>query len=253
MVLRVLFYILSFYMDYTANYKRIKKLPAIFPIVLYNGKRKWSAPTKISDLIEMEPPLGDYAIAFQYLLLNEKAYSKEQLLTIRNIVSTLFLAEGHYDIALLEQELLNLYDREADKQAVSLFLNWFRQLALYGKVSPEDYEKLDIVYRTKEEVQTMLVTALAQERKKIYQQGKDDGVAEGKAAGVAEGQRQTLLQLLQHRFQLNEAAVAQMAEQLTQITEAEALIALINHGLQAATVAEFQSKLRNYLPTERSA
>jgi hypothetical protein len=185
--------------------------------------------------------------------LNEKAYSKEQLLTIRNIVSTLFLAEGHYDIALLEQELLNLYDREADKQAVSLFLNWFRQLALYGKVSPEDYEKLDIVYRTKEEVQTMLVTALAQERKKIYQQGKDDGVAEGKAAGVAEGQRQTLLQLLQHRFQLNEAAVAQMAEQLTQITEAEALIALINHGLQAATVAEFQSKLRNYLPTERSA
>lgn len=55
MVLRVLFYILSFYMDYTANYKRIKKLPAIFPIVLYNGKRKWSAPTRISDLIETEP------------------------------------------------------------------------------------------------------------------------------------------------------------------------------------------------------
>jgi hypothetical protein len=31
----------------------------------YNGKRKWSAPTRTSDLIEMEPPLGDYAIAFQ--------------------------------------------------------------------------------------------------------------------------------------------------------------------------------------------
>ncbi len=261
MVLRVLFYILSFYMDYTANYKRIKKLPAIFPIVLYNGKRKWSAPTKISDLIEMEPPLGDYTIAFQYLLLNEKAYSKEQLLTVRNIVSTLFLAEGHYDIALLEQELLNLYDREADKQAVSLFLNWFRQLALYGKVSPEDYEKLDVVYRTKEEVQTMLVSALAQERKKIYQQGKDDGVAEGKAAGVAEGkaagvaegQRQTLLQLLQHRFQLNEAEVAQIAEQLAQITEAQALTALTNQGLQAATVAEFKSALYNYLSAENRA
>jgi hypothetical protein len=209
----------------------------------------------------MEPPLGDYTIALQYLLLNEKAYSKEQLLTVRNIVSTLFLAEGHYDIALLEQELLNLYDREADKQAVSLFLNWFRQLALYGKVSPEDYEKLDVVYRTKEEVQTMLVTALAQERKKIYQQGKDDGVAEGKAAGVAEGkaagvaegQRQTLLQLLQHRFQLNEAEVAQIAEQLAQITEAQALTALTNQGLQAATVAEFKSALYNYLSAENRA
>lgn len=91
----------------------------------------------------------------------------------------------------------------------------------------------------------MLVTALAQERKKIFQQGK--------AAGLAEGQRQTLLQLLQHRFQLNEAAVAQMAEQLAQITEAQALTTLINHGLQAITVAEFQSALRNYLPTERPA
>lgn len=91
-------------------------------------------------------------------------------MTIRNIVSTLFLAEGHYDIALLEQELLNLYEHEPDKQTVSLFLNWFRQLALYGKVSPEDYEKLDHVYRTKEEVQTMLMTTLEQERKKIFQQ-----------------------------------------------------------------------------------
>jgi predicted transposase/invertase (TIGR01784 family) len=245
MVLRVLFYILSFYMDYTANYKRIKKLPAIFPIVLYNGKRKWSAPTKISDLIEAEPSLGDYGIQFQHLLLNERAYSKEQLLAIRNIVSTLFLAEGHYDIALLEKELLNLYDQESDKQAVSLFLNWFRQLALYGKVSPEDYAKLDIVYRTKEEVQTMLATALAQERKKIFQQGED--------AGVIKGQRQTLLQLLQYRFQLNEAAMAQMAEQLAQITAVDTLTALTNHALQATTVEEFQLHLHSHLPTARSA
>ena len=217
MVLRVLFYILSFYMDYTANYKRIKKLPAIFPIVLYNGQRKWSAPTRISDLIETEPSLGAYAIDFQYLLLNERAYSKERLLTIRNIVSTLFLAEGHYDISLLEQELLNLYEQESDKQAVSLFLNWFRQLVLYGKVSPEDYATLDTVYRTKEEVHTMLVATLEQERKKIYQQGKD--------AGLVEGQRQTLLQLLQFRFQLNEEEQMKLAQQLATIVEAPSLTA----------------------------
>jgi hypothetical protein len=97
------------------------------------------------------------------------------------------LPKDIYDIALLEQELLNLYEQESDKQAVSLFLNWFRQLALYGKVSPEDYEKLDTVYRTKEEVQTMLVATLEQERKKIYQQGKDVGLTEGEAAGLAKG------------------------------------------------------------------
>lgn len=164
--------------------------------------------------------------------------------------------------------MLNLYDHEPDKQAVSLFLNWFRQLALYGKVSPEDYEKLDHVYRTKEEVQTMLVTTLEQERKKIFQQGKAAGVVEGKAAGVVEGkatgvvegkaaglvegQRQTLLQLLQHRFQLSETDIGQMAEQLAQITESQALTALTNHALQATTVAEFQVHLQTFLPKKRS-
>ncbi|MFN8489698.1 MAG: Rpn family recombination-promoting nuclease/putative transposase [Caldilineaceae bacterium] len=236
-----LFYILSFYMDYTANYKRIKKLPAIFPIVLYNGKRNWRAPTRISALIETEPSLGAYAIEFQYLLLNEKAYSKEQLLTIRNIVSTLFLAEGHYDIALLEQELLNLYEQESDKQAVSLFLNWFRQLALYGKVSPEDYAKLDTVYRTKAEVQTMLVATLEQERKKVYQQGKE--------AGVAEGQRQTLLRFVHWRFQTTDAEQAKIAQQLAQINDVQQLTELSELFLQVATLDEFTKRVIAYLPS----
>jgi len=243
----VLFYILSFYMDYRANHKRVKKLPAIFPIVLYNGKRKWSAPAKISDLIEGEPALGDYAIQFQYLLLNEKAYSKEQLLKIRNIVSTLFLAEGHYDIALLEQELLKLYEQEADKQAVSLFLNWFRQLALYGKVSPEDYAILDTVYRTKEEVYTMLVTALEQERKKVYQQGKDAGLAEG----LAEGQRQTLLRFIHWRFRTTDAEQAKIAQQLAQINELQQLTELSELFLQVTTLDEFIKRVAAYLPAHK--
>ena len=91
----------------------------------------------------------------------------------------------------------------------------------------------------------MLVTALAQERKKIFQQGED--------AGVIKGQRQTLLQLLQYRFQLNEAAMAQMAEQLAQITAVDTLTALTNHALQATTVEEFQLHLHSHLPTARSA
>lgn len=245
MVIRVLYYILSFYMDYRANYKRVQKLPAVFPIVLYNGQQQWSAPTRISDLIEPEPSLGEYAIGFQYMLLNEKAYSKEQLLAIRNIVSTLFLAEGHYNIASLEQELLNLYEQEADKQAVSLFLNWFRQLALYGRVSHEDYEKLDYVYRTKAEVQTMLVTALEQERQKIYQQGE----AAGLAKGLAEGQRQTLLQFIHWRFQTTEEEQAKVAQQLAQINNLQHLTELSQVFLQVATLDEFMKRMTLYLPS----
>lgn len=177
------------------------------------------------------------------MLLNEKAYSKERLLTIRNIVSTLFLAEGHYDIALLEQELLNLYEQESDKQAVSLFLNWFRQLALYGKVSPDDYATLDTVYRTKEEVQTMLVATLEQERQKIYRKGEASGLAKG-----LEAQRRTLLQLTRWRFHASDEEQTKVERQLAQINNLQQLTELTEIFLQVATLDEFTNQVAAYLP-----
>jgi predicted transposase/invertase (TIGR01784 family) len=248
MVVRVLNYITNFYLDYVQTHKRVKRLPAVFPVVLYNGQRKWTAAQEIADLIEPEPALGPYALHFQYLLLNEKSYNRQQLLAIQNIVSTLFLAEAHYDIQLLEAELLNLYEREEDKQAVSLFLNWFRQLALYGKVSPEDYGKLDYVYRTKEEVRTMLAAALERERKKIYQAGRKEGLAEG-----MQTQRQTILQLLQFRFELTEVEQAKFTQALTRIQDTQPLQGLINLLLRKESkVEDFITQVAKYLPPGQS-
>ena len=252
MVVRVLNYITNFYLDYVATRKRVKKLPAIFPIVLYNGKRKWTAVTEISELIEPDPPLGAYALHFSYLLLNEKLYNRERLLTIRNIVSTLFLAEAHYDIGLLEAELLNLYDQEEDKAAVSLFLNWFRQLAFYGKVSPEDYAQLDYVYRTKEEAHTMLVATLEEERKKLYQAGIAEGEARGEARGEAkgqtkgklQGQQEMLLKFIQWRFQPTAAELAQITQQLVAIKQPEVLTNVTEQFLQATTLAQLLAVLQ---------
>lgn len=174
------------------------------------------------------------------------AHSKEQLLKIRNIVSTLFLAEGHYDINLLETELLNLYDNEADKQAVSLFLNWFRQLAMHGKVPPTDYARLDYVYRTKEEVHTMLVEALAQERKSIYKAG----VAEGEVKGEVKGQQETLLKFIAWRFHPTDAESTQVAELLGQIIDPQQLSFLTDQCLQVPTLADFRAVLTEMLPKQ---
>ena len=257
MGIRVLNYLSNFYLDYIATQraakKRIRKLPAIFPIVLYNGKRQWTAKEQIAELIEAEPSLGAFALHFQYLLINERTYSKEQLLKIRNIVSTLFLAEGHYGINLLETELLNLYDNEADKQAVSLFLNWFRQLAVHGKVPPVDYARLDYVYRTKEEVHTMLVEALAQERKNIYQAGVAEGKVEGKMEGEVKGQQEALLTVVESRFQLTAAEYRQVTEQIGKITDGQILTLLLKRCVQAATLAEFLTTLTEALPKPPAA
>ena len=113
--------------------------------------------------------------------------AKKTLLNIRNIVSTLFLAESHYDLEVLEAELLNVFSSEADRQAVSLFLNWFRQLAFHGRIESEDYQSLEYIYQNEEEVKTMLVTALERERERFFQNGLREGEQKGRTEGKQEG------------------------------------------------------------------
>ena len=216
MALRVLNYITNFYMDFLVNNSGVNKLPAVFPIVLYNGAAPWTAPVNLSALIEQNPPLGTFGLDFQYFLIAENQYSQEALLKIRNIVSTLFLAESHYDLDMLEEELLNLFSSETDKQAVSLFLNWFRQLAVHGRIESSDYQSLEYIYRNEEEVKTMLVTALERERERFFQNGLREGEQKGRIeaakAMLAKGMDMTLISEITN---LPEAQLLQLKDGLS--------------------------------------
>jgi predicted transposase/invertase (TIGR01784 family) len=134
----------------------------------------------MEELIEGYDLLGGYGVSFEYFKIAENEFGRERLLKIRNIVSTLFLAEAHYDLAALTVELLALFDREADRQAVSLFLNWFRQLAVHCRIEADDYEALSEVYHDREEVHSMLIKALEREKRQIFEEGREEGREEGK-------------------------------------------------------------------------
>ena len=216
MALRVLNYITNFYMDFLVNNRDVSKLPAVFPIVLYNGAAPWTAPVNLSELIEQTPPLGTFGLDFQYFLIAENQYSQEALLKIRNIVSTLFLTESHYDLDVLEVELLNLFSSETDRQAVSLFLNWFRQLAFHGRIESGDYQSLESIYQNEEEVKTMLVTALERERQRFFQNGLREGEQKGRIetakAMLAKGMEITLIAEITN---LPEAQLLQLKDALS--------------------------------------
>lgn len=115
--IQILGYILDFYRHLIDSQKRLKKLPPVFPIMLYRGERRWTVPLNLSALIEGTDMLGKYALHFEYFPIFENAFSRKDLLKIGNIVSTLFLAEVHYDIELLERELLILFRRSRDKKS----------------------------------------------------------------------------------------------------------------------------------------
>lgn len=206
-------YITNFYMDYVESTPNVKLLPPVFPILLYNGDKEWTAPTRISEVIEDSRLLGRYALNFEYFAIPINKYDKEYLSRIKNVVSLLFLAEAHYDADLLEKMFLEVFESETDKGPISLLLNWFIQMRKHGRIPEEDVDKLERIYESKEEVRQMLITALKKEKQEIFDQGK----IEGKIEGDHERQIMTAHKMISKGFE-----IALIAE-VTGLSEAEIL------------------------------
>lgn len=124
---------------------------------------------------------------FAHLVIAENAYGKEWLAKIDNIIATLFLAEAHYDLPLLLEKLLILYDTEHDRQALMLFINWFRQLVAHGRLKSADFAQIEEQDLTREEVKSMLIKALERERETIRQEGIEERNRQIAQAMVANG------------------------------------------------------------------
>jgi predicted transposase/invertase (TIGR01784 family) len=50
--LQILGYIVDFYWHLLDSRKRLRKLPPVFPIMLYRGERRWTVPVDLASLIE---------------------------------------------------------------------------------------------------------------------------------------------------------------------------------------------------------
>jgi hypothetical protein len=86
MALRIMVYTGLLYQDLikSGEIGSQQKLPAVFPLVLYNGRRRWTAAREVSELIEPLPAsLKPYHPAQRYFLLEEAALGDAELTTRR--------------------------------------------------------------------------------------------------------------------------------------------------------------------------
>ena len=169
MALRMLSYVTQFYMMLVEG-KRVRRLPPVFPIVLYNGDRKWNAPISLKELVE--PPLpGNYVPEFYYYKIAENEFSKRELVSIRNAVSALFWVENS-SIEEIRRNVSTILDllRDEGAREIELFANW---VAAYLGAQGQGDEMSEI--HTREEAETMLATAAKKYEDKIYRKGREEG------------------------------------------------------------------------------
>lgn len=176
MPVRCLNYITNLYLDMIKEKGESISLPPIFPLVLYNGDEKWNHSNKVSDFIKNNNILGNYGINFEIFLLKENTYSLQELLEIGNIVSTLFITESYYNSELVYQEVQKILDKYGITIPLKLFLNYFRQMSKNEKVDIINNSELEKLYKTKEEVNSMLLTAVRKEKDDLRKEGEVIGI-----------------------------------------------------------------------------
>jgi len=179
MSLRCLNYITLFYLDLIKKEKKLKKLPVIFPIVLYNGENNWTAPTMIDELIESPiKSLKKYIPKFEYYKICENEIDKNELKKLDNLVSVLFELECS-DIEE-SSEIIKKIIKILKKDIIPVelqnnFSRWIKAASFLNKINI-DISKLD-----ESEVNTMLATQIRQLEEKALERGKLEGIEKGKS------------------------------------------------------------------------
>lgn len=196
MAVRLLTYTGLLYQDLlkSGQVKGKQKLPPVFPLVLYNGEKRWQASTSITDLIGVVPSgLERYLPKYQYLVIDEGSYAAEELEELKNLVAALFQLEHSREPEKVLQLVGNLVGWLGAPETEDLrraFVYWLKRVFLPERLSETDYEAAEELV----EVHTMLEKRVKQWQKQWKAEGLAEGLAEGELKGKLKAARGLILQ-----------------------------------------------------------
>jgi predicted transposase/invertase (TIGR01784 family) len=209
MAVRLLSYIALLYEDLIKS-KKVRgrqKLPPILPIVLYNGERRWNAPTQLSGLVEKAPEsLAKYTPQMEYLLIDEGAYANSQLAALKNVVAAIFRLEKDASPATLMNVSVCLVDWLKTPELAKLrqeIAGFLDRVYFEGKPYAE---KFLLSASNPEEVRAMLAQQVEKMHKALIQKGIEKGeklgIEKGEKLGIEKGVSTVAFRMLSDGFTL---------------------------------------------------
>lgn len=191
MAVRLMTYMGLLYQDLIKTRQLLpdKRLPPIFPVVLYNGEKRWDAATELKDLIVNLPGgLEQYIPSLKYLILDEGTYDLDELSPLKNLVAAIFRLENSNSDDDILEVITNLIEWLSTPEQTRLrrsFSIWINRVLLRptNELDQQTPEINDLV-----EIKTMLAERIPQ------------WIREGEARGEARGEAKTLLKQLNLKF-----------------------------------------------------
>ncbi len=165
------------------------RLPPVLPVVLYNGRPRWSAPVEVGDLIA---PVGKALACYQpsqrYFLLDEGRWGEDDL-PRRNLVSALVGLENSGSAESLSKLLAALSGwlrSPEDDELRRAFAEWIRRVVL-----PDRFAGAALpVVQALEGGEAMLAESVKEWTEQWFREGQEKGIEQGIEQGLERGREQ---------------------------------------------------------------
>ena len=99
------------------------RLPVIVPMVLYNGKARWTVPLSFKETLDSYHLFGEYLVDFRYFLFNVQEYTEEELLELSNLISVVFMLDRGEEL----EEIVDCF---------------YRMISVIKELTPEEFKLL---------------------------------------------------------------------------------------------------------------
>jgi predicted transposase/invertase (TIGR01784 family) len=197
------------------------RLPAVLPLVLHNGKRRWRAPLRLESHFGPVPKdLRRYLPRLTYLLLDERRMDLDRPELQRNVTAAFFRMETNQAPETLPglyrdfHSLLKPGESAALQRTVHAWIVEVVHRAFPDGIMPEGMGIEEV---------SMLEETLIEWRDQSAREGRQEGLREGRREGRREGQldslRKMLLEQMTLRFGRLPAAVRRQVEEISSIQE----------------------------------
>ena len=157
MSIRLFFYIAELWRDVIKNTaksdyeKKEFKLPAILPVVIYNGKEKWTAVKTLGEQINKKELLRDYIIDFRYPVIEINDLKKEELYETQTLVSAFFALDQNMNWTEFLTRLIEISQiyKDLGEEKKNILKHWLK-VAVDTRDYKEIKETIEVLFDQEE-------------------------------------------------------------------------------------------------------
>ena len=227
----------------------MRALPPVLPVVLYNGRRRWTAPVDVTSLLAAgSDTLARYQPSQRYYVL-DVARAADADLPAANLVSALIGLEKTRDATGLRAALKVLSDllrKQKDDALTQAFVTWLHQgLRHAGRLSADAEDPLAQLRET----QTMLEETVREWTREWLEQGRaqgmEEGIEQGRAQGIEQVRHEERALLCRQTARKFDAGAAEgLAAALAGVTDPDRLARVGDWIIECATAPDLLARVR---------